>query len=74
MMQESVIGKYNCLMNFRHEEVIKNFEEVLQFHHSYSYNYITSLNCIIQSTQKGRDTSTISNDITGHHKGIPFFS
>ena len=63
-MQESLTSKYNKLLSFRHEEVI---QEVLQSVHqrsvyldcnqAYTYFFRPQLS----STQKGRDTSAISN-------------
>ena len=68
-MQESLTSKYNKLLSFRHEEVIIwNLEGVLQLVHQRSvyldcnqaYTYFFRPQ--VSSTQKGRDTSAISND------------
>ena len=65
-MQESLTSKCNKLLSFRHEEV--TLEGVLQSVHqrsvyldcnqAYTYFFRPQLS----STQKGRDTSAISND------------
>ena len=68
-MQEFLMSKYNKLLRFRHEEVINwNFEGLLQSVHQRSvyldcnqaYTYFFKPQLL--STQKGRDTSAISND------------
>ena len=68
MIQESLTSKYNKLLSFRHEEVnIYNLQgvHVLQFHQRSVYldcNYTYFFRPQFSSTQKGRDTSAMSND------------
>ena len=59
-MQESLTSKYNKLLSFRHEKL----EGVLQFHQNSVYldcRYTYFFRPLVLSTQRGRDTSAISN-------------